>query len=140
MTATLAEEWVSKAEQDYYSVLALKRQRKHPVPDAICFLCQQCAEKYLKAFLVSRKAEPPKIHYLDRLNDLCTDIDPEFTLLEDASLTLNPFAVEFRYPGEKAEPSDVERAIRAMEQVREFVRARLGLAAGKPSSPRQGGP
>jgi HEPN domain-containing protein len=128
MPATLVEEWVSKAEQDYYSVQVLKRQHEHYVPDVVCFLCQQCAEKYLKAFLVSREVAPPKIHYLDRLNDLCIDVDPAFALLEDATLVLNPFAVEFRYPGEEADASDVERAVRAMRQVREFVRARLSLS------------
>jgi HEPN domain-containing protein len=74
----------------------------------------------------------PRIHYLDRLNDLCLDLDPDFIMIEDAALTLNPFAIKFRYPGEQAEASDVERALRAMEQIREFVRAKLGLSAKDP--------
>ncbi len=133
MTVTLVEEWVSKAEQDYHSIQVLQHQREYSVPDVVCFLCQQCAEKYLKAFLVSRKVAPPRIHYLDRLNDLCVDVDSAFALLEDAALVLNPFAVEFRYPGEQADATDVERAMRAVRQVREFVRARLGLSTGTTS-------
>lgn len=55
---------------------------------------------------------------------------------KDAVLTLNPFAVKFRYPGEQAETSDIEHALRAMEQIREFVRAKLGLSAKRPKHER----
>ena len=43
-------EWVRKAESDY--VLA-KQGSLSPVPvhDGVCFHCQQCAEKYLKALM-----------------------------------------------------------------------------------------
>jgi len=128
MSVTPVEEWLTKADQDYYSAWTLARQREHQVPDVICLLCQQSAEKHLKAFLVHHQVGYPRIHYLDRLNDLCADLDSDFALIEDAALILNPFAVKFRYPGEQAEASDVERALRAMEQIREFVRAKLGLS------------
>lgn len=40
-------EWDKKAEADH--VLAMQGSRsKIPVHDGVCFLCQQCAEKYLK--------------------------------------------------------------------------------------------
>ncbi len=42
------EEWVAKAEQDHYAASVLDAGT---VPDVVCFLCQQCAEKYLKAAL-----------------------------------------------------------------------------------------
>ena len=47
----MAAEWVSKAEGDFAVVGILRRSRKPGRRDAICFHCQQCAEKYLKARL-----------------------------------------------------------------------------------------
>jgi HEPN domain-containing protein len=54
MSETYQREWVQKAEEDYQAALALSRLRKRPTPNAVSFHCQQCAEKYLKAFLVSK--------------------------------------------------------------------------------------
>jgi HEPN domain-containing protein len=44
-------EWTKKAEGDYRAAMALARQRKVPLHDQVCFHCQQCSEKYLKAVL-----------------------------------------------------------------------------------------
>ena len=49
---TLLDEWVEKAEGDYRAAVILNRIRKEPVPDGVCYHCQQSAEKYLKAFLI----------------------------------------------------------------------------------------
>ena len=46
---SLLAEWVDKAEADYQSAVALGRRRKAPLPDIVCYHCQQCVEKYLKA-------------------------------------------------------------------------------------------
>lgn len=49
------EEWIRKAEQDFeYARMGIRR-RKSPLYDGVCFHAQQCAEKYLKAFLVRHK-------------------------------------------------------------------------------------
>ena len=48
----ITREWVHKAENDFTVVCQILRRRKDPVPDAACFFCQQCIEKYLKARLV----------------------------------------------------------------------------------------
>ncbi|HZF41749.1 MAG TPA: HEPN domain-containing protein [Blastocatellia bacterium] len=44
-------EWVQKAEGDWNAANQLNRVRKDPNYDGVCFHCQQCAEKYLKARL-----------------------------------------------------------------------------------------
>jgi HEPN domain-containing protein len=51
----LVREWVEKAEGDFHSAERELRARKAPNYDAACFHPQQCAEKYLKAFLVHRR-------------------------------------------------------------------------------------
>ena len=45
-------------------------QDAEPIRESIAFHCQQAAEKYLKAFLVSRRIEFPKTHSIGRLLDL----------------------------------------------------------------------
>ena len=49
----LTKEWVKKAERDFTSANREWRARKNPNYDGLCFHCQQCAEKYLKACLLS---------------------------------------------------------------------------------------
>ena len=120
-------EWVRKAEEDYEAALALLRQQERPLPSAACFHCQQCAEKYLKAFLVQRNVPFPRTHDLRELRRLAVDIEPAFDLITEWLLLLNPYAVEFRYPGEEANVEEAHEAVAAMGAVRRFVRDRIGL-------------
>ena len=46
----LSLEWIQKAEADYASAQRELRVRINPNPDAVCFFCQQCVEKYLKDY------------------------------------------------------------------------------------------
>ena len=111
--------WIEKAEQDYGAATALARRRKRPMPDVVCFHAQQCAEKYLKAFLVSRRIYFPKTHDLVELLNLARPHGPTLELLKPALVSLNPYAVAFRYPDEHATPTDVRRAMAAIRLVRE---------------------
>ena len=47
--------WVEKAEEDFVLAQSALR-RKKPLITGVCFHAQQCAEKYMKALLVSKKA------------------------------------------------------------------------------------
>jgi HEPN domain-containing protein len=58
MSAPLVQEWVDKAEADYQGAHALQRQRKHPLPDLVCFHCQQSAEKYLLPYITQALSGP----------------------------------------------------------------------------------
>lgn len=121
------EDWVKKAEGNYISALDLAKRRKNPVPDVICNQCQQCAEKYLKAFLVRCHIEFPKIHDLLQLEGLAQASDSDFRLIHDQLKRLNWYSVEIRYPGTEATLDDAKEAIKAMKEIRKFVRAKLGL-------------
>ena len=47
----LLQEWIDRGHNDFRSADYLSTMH-HPTPDEIiCYLCQQSAEKYLKAFL-----------------------------------------------------------------------------------------
>jgi HEPN domain-containing protein len=58
----LTAEWAQKAEGDFTVAQKMLRARKNPVYDAVCFHAQQCAEKYLKAFLQEHERNIPKTH------------------------------------------------------------------------------
>ena len=64
----LVKEWLRKADNDLLNVENNLNSERVPT-DTVCFHCQQCAEKYLKAYLVYRKIEFPNIHNLLRLID-----------------------------------------------------------------------
>ncbi len=121
------DEWLAKAEEDYRLALVAMRQRKYPVYNGVCFHAQQCAEKYLKAFLVRHKVAFRKTHELDELNRLCMRIDDTFGLIREWTPVLTPYAIDVRYPGEAASLEDAREAVNVMKQIRRFVRARLGL-------------
>ncbi len=121
------EAWLAKADEDYGAALELARKRKNLHTDVICFLAQQSAEKYLKAFLVRHKIEFRKTHDLRELRTECARIDNAFDLVADSLLTLNFYAVDFRYPGLTATEEEAREAVAAMKQVRKFVRQRLGF-------------
>ena len=118
--------WVEKAEED----LTLARsalQRKKPLITGACFHAQQCAEKYMKALLVSKRADFPMTHDLLVLNDLCShagillEIDPK--LLN----SLTDYAVRTRYPGEGPTLNDAKEAMQTAKLIRSFARNFPGL-------------
>ena len=125
MTTSYVREWVAKAEEDYFSAEALLRRRQHPLPNSVCFHAHQCAEKYLKAALTKHRRTIRKTHDLIRLLEEVVTLDGQFELVRDALRTLNPYAVEFRYPGEGATAAEARRAVRLMRTVRAFIRERL---------------
>ena len=128
MSEEYLKEWVGKAEEDYEVAITLVRRRKRPTPNAVCFHSQQCAEKYLKAFLVRHQVAFPKIHDLRELRRLSVVVDPTIDLITDLLIRLAPYAVEFRYPGEDATVEEAKDAVRAVKEIRRFVRSKLGLS------------
>lgn len=91
------EKWFIKAENDLLVITNNLASEKVPV-DAYYFHAQQAAEKYFKAYLVSRNTFFPKIHDLQALNNLCAIINPSFKEIEETALNLSDFAIAIRYP------------------------------------------
>jgi len=117
--------WIRKAENDLLAVdnnLAASR-----VPyDVVCYHCQQAAEKYLKALLVSLGVQPSRTHDLLALLQetrayLATAPADE---IERACVVLNPYAIEVRYPDDQSNPTaeDAAEARQAAEAVRVWIR------------------
>ena len=122
----LGREWVRKAEADRRAVRQLRAARP-VVHGLVCFVCQQLAEKYLKALLQERGQAVPRTHDCESLIRRLTPTDPTLGTLLTLADTLSRFAVEPRYPGFWPTASDSRRTWHAAERIRAEVRRRLGL-------------
>jgi len=125
-------EWIEIAEEDM-SVAKLGFSISSAVSyRLIAFHSQQCAEKYLKAFLVYHKIDFPYTHNITTLIDLCSEIDEAFEELRDAEI-LTSYATANRYPSEyrKLRKVDGLKAVRLAEMVKIFIRNKLLVARVK---------
>jgi HEPN domain-containing protein len=107
--------------------VALQRRRKEPLPDIVCYHCQQCVEKYLKAYLIAQGSTPPRIHDLEDLLNLCALYDATLTARLPLVHVLNPYGVLIRYPGMTATVAEAQEAIHAMRRLRTILRRTLGV-------------
>lgn len=123
---TAIQRWLLKAENDLKTARTMLTTDP-PVTDVVCFHAQQCAEKALKAFLVLAEIHIEKTHYLPRLVELCSNVDPSFQQLEDTAAELTDYAVAGRYPDEWREipVGEAREATRKAENVMALVRWRL---------------
>ena len=122
----LTREWVRKAEEDF--VLARQSsQSRVPLHSGVCFHCQQCAEKYLKALMEELGLPIPKIHFLDTLLKTLVTYHPPLRSLRRGMPFLSVFAVDPRYPGRNASKRQAAAALRWAERVRAPARALLGI-------------
>jgi HEPN domain-containing protein len=119
-------EWIERAEGDW-KVAQRELQAAAPVWNVVCFLVQQCAEKYLKAFLEEQTIPFGKTHDLVVLLDLSGGQLPELDAIKSRLAYLSPFAVTAGYPGVQTNQQAAEDTSQIAEQVRTVVRAKLGL-------------
>lgn len=127
MPDELVGQWVEKAEEDWIGISRLRVGDLAQVADPVAFLAQQCAEKYLKALIQQEGAEPPRHHHLSVLLDILLSAYLDLEGLRVACERLTPYAVGFRYPGEKATGEEAEEAVGLARQVRSAMRLKLGL-------------
>jgi HEPN domain-containing protein len=133
----LVGRWFEKAERDFdlaYHLVAEDCSYR----EAIAFHSQQAGEKFLKAYLVLHQIDFPRTHNLGELLDLVASRDaPMADLLRDIT-TLNPYGVEYRYPGDFPDLTreDAEHAFRLAEKVRAAVLPKLpsGLESTHPAT------
>lgn len=98
--------------------------------DLVAYHAQQCAEKYLKAYLVFRLVDFPYTHNLLRLIELIPPGAHWVTEIEPAEV-LSAYAVSARYPGEDEPVTEVEarEAIEIAGDVRGRLRRVLAASA-----------
>ena len=118
----LVRQWLAKADADLDTAKFLFCPGKSFFP-AICFHCQQAAEKYFKAFLTWQQIEFPKTHDLQLLLGLIASIDSSLALSLTEVVALNPYGVDIRYPGDAPEITreDADEAMRLADKVKEAI-------------------
>ena len=109
-------QWVDKAEHDLLAAEYMIKSGESMLSDIVCFHCQQCAEKYLKALLVLLGVSFPKTHDLRLLLDLVPFNN--LNLTRERVVSLNRYVIEGRYPGEW-EPIPLEEAKLALTAAKE---------------------
>ena len=116
-------DWFEKADQD----LEMARRAlgpERPLPGMACYHAQQCAEKYLKGYLIAHSVPFRFVHDLVYLTQLCTAREPAFEELMSAAEILGEYGTTVRYPMGGSEGPDVEtakKAIQLAEQVAALV-------------------
>jgi HEPN domain-containing protein len=108
----VARQWVAKAKNDLLS--ADNNLAADSVPaDAVCFHCQQAAEKCLKAMLALGGIAPPRTHVLPYLADLLLATFPSVGQLNQDMAILTPYAIASRYPDDGPSDPTMEDALEA---------------------------
>ncbi|NOY79974.1 MAG: HEPN domain-containing protein [Kiritimatiellaeota bacterium] len=128
--AAAVRAWVEKAEHDLRNAEYVLTLKENCPTDTVCFHCQQCAEKYLKALLVSRGVAFPRTHDIVLLLNLAKR-ECGLVLAVENVQPLNRYSVESRYPGdwELIDMQEAAEAVRMARNAREAVRALLPRGA-----------
>lgn len=119
-------EWVVKAENDLRNAAYTLEMEEDCPTDTVCFHAQQCAEKYLKAFLVSMGMDFPRNHDIETLVALLpTGIEVGLAATEQRRLTT--YATVSRYPGdyEPISLAEARHAVKLARRVRRVLRRHL---------------
>ncbi len=106
------EPWLRIAKEDLKAAKVLLKEELY---STVSYLCQQSAEKSLKAYLVFKGQPVFKTHDLTKLIELCMAIDREFEKIYTFARYLNPFSTKFRYPSEYDIP-DYDHADNTIKQ------------------------
>ncbi len=121
----LTLEWIAKAEGDYVTMQRESQVKDNPNYDGVCFHAQQCAEKYIKAFLQENGFPVPKIHELPILLENILPSKPEWQKLVPCLSMLSYYAVLFRYPGASATAENAHDAVACCDEIRTVMRGAL---------------
>jgi HEPN domain-containing protein len=127
----IVREWVEKAEADFLTARRELRVSGERVNhDIICFLSQQCVEKYLKGFLQEHDITFERTHDLATLLNLALPVAPLWESWRSGFRRLSTYAVEFRYPGEWADEGNAKTSFQIAASFREEVHSLLNLPTG----------
>jgi len=121
--------WVEKADHDLRNAEYVLTLTKDCPMDTVCFHCQQCAEKNLKALLIYRGIPFPRTHDLVVLFNLLGGESSLGLRIENIQ-PLNRYSVEARYPGDW-DPIDMTEAMEAVKMARDVMNAVRNLLPQK---------
>ena len=119
-------EWIRYAQMDYDTAKNIAEIHR-PVPiEIVCYLCQQSAEKILKAYIISTDNFFKKTHDLLLLLKECSSHNPRFDNFRENCFTLSSYAALARYPSsDRISQQDMEQALLDSQNILEFAKSRL---------------
>ncbi|MDR3232787.1 MAG: HEPN domain-containing protein [Planctomycetaceae bacterium] len=132
MTVTeYVEKWFEKAKSDLHCARVMSNGEQ-PEWYIACFHCQQAMEKALKAYLVFKDIEPPKIHNLSRLCRMCTEHDKSFAAIFEVCANMSLYLADVRYPDNElcVGETEVKSALENAQAVFDFCRSKTGSGLG----------
>jgi len=127
-----AMRWLIQAEEEFKDASDLMRAERYYLS---LFLCQQSAEKALKAFIYLKEEEPIFSHSVAVLLKIAISLDPYFKSLMGAK-RLDDYYIPTRYPnglpGEIPahyydDREEVEKAIVWSEKIIKLVRKKIEI-------------
>jgi HEPN domain-containing protein len=122
--------WLTQAEEEFKDASTLAKAERYYLS---LYLCQQSAEKALKAFIYLHEEEPLLTHSVAALTTLAASIDGEFNSLKDAK-RLDEYYIPTRYPNglpdgipasHYDDPEEAKRALALSERVLTLVRTKV---------------
>ncbi len=131
MSTSLSKQWLEKAAEDLI-VARLVLAEDHTAH--ACFLSQQCIEKSLKAYLIGKAGDYPRVHKLVDLLGRCEAINAGFSQFLSDCIVVDQYYIPTRYPdgvpgslpGRMPSEAQAQEAIAAAEKILEFVRKQEG--------------
>jgi HEPN domain-containing protein len=119
------KEWMRFAQNDYDCAVILKDRFRPPIEN-VCYLCQQSAEKILKAYTIAKANTLIKTHDIEDLLDVCKQHSLDFDCLADSCLTLTPYVALGRYPSNiEIVDYDMRQALKSALDILEFTKSKL---------------
>jgi len=118
--------WTRRAQMDFDGASVLVKNMFRPPIEVVCFLCQQSAEKILKAYTIAQKGSRTRSHELEDLLDECIPYSADFSNIKDCCVDLSPYLGAARYPSEiDITEYDMKKALNDAAQILEFTKAKL---------------
>jgi len=120
------KKWIKQADHDFQMAKEIVEDGGY---DTCAFLCQQAAEKYLKALFISKNEKnAPKTHYLDELAKLVSSpteiVDLTKDLAADYMISRYPDASNSA-PCEEYSETDAQDRIEKAQKIIDWVKKQL---------------
>lgn len=130
--------WLQMADNEFAYAMGDLKDEELDFFALTCFHFHQAAEKYLKAFILSKGKTFRKVHNLKELVKACMTISPAFKNLLEPAAHLTPYYTETRYPIHwpiDFTRNDARDAGHAAQEIRDLVKKHI--AASQASSPKE---
>lgn len=120
--------WLEFAD---YDLKTAKWNFEGKIYTSCCYVCQQAAEKALKALILTKGKIIPKVHSLDRLISELKKIKIDVSKISQDGQILDKYYISTRYPGQYGGPEglydedDAKSALIATDRILRFVRGKI---------------